>query len=74
LVLAAVYIGLRPAFGREDVTVKKAIGVFAGGAGFLTTWFLYQNPALLHKYTGEIVVALIGVVLALIAFTRKGVG
>jgi hypothetical protein len=70
LVTCAVYVGLRRALG-ADRTVRRAVAVFAAAGGIVVTLFLRQRPALLEEQGAKIVLALIGVVLALIATARR---
>ena len=73
LVMCAVYIGLRRAFGRGDSTVRRASAVFSAVAGIVVTVFLNNNPDVLQAQGLKIVLALIAVVLALIAVARRNV-
>lgn len=74
LVMCAVYIGLRRAFGSGDPTVRRAAAVFSAVAGIVVTLFLREHPDLLKQQGTKIVLALIGVVLALIATIRRSLG
>jgi hypothetical protein len=71
LVLAAVYLTLGRVFSFKDPNVRKAAGLFAGSAGLVTTLFLYDNPDVLYDKSEYIVLALIGLVVALIATLRR---
>jgi ABC-type sulfate transport system permease component len=73
LVMCAVYVGLRRAFGGKDSTVRRAIAVFSAVAGIVVTLFLREHPDLLEQQGTKIVLALIGVVLAFIAASRRNV-
>jgi hypothetical protein len=71
LVFASTYIAFCKAFPEADGSQRKAGAVFAGAAGFLVTAFLLENPDLLDRYSLEIVVGLLGILLAFIAFLRR---
>ncbi|MBN1483897.1 MAG: hypothetical protein JXA37_04180 [Chloroflexia bacterium] len=71
LVLADVYLLLELALGFPSAQARKAGGIFAGAAGILTTLYLLQSPALLHRLVQEIVLALAGLLLATIALLRR---
>ncbi len=49
----------------------RVVRVFAMLGGLLTYIVLLENPALLAQYATEIVVALLGLLLAFIAFLRR---
>ena len=72
LAMCAVYIGLRKVLGGGERTVQRATAVFAAVSGILVTLFLRDRPALLEEQGTRIVVALVGVVIALIALARRG--
>ena len=74
LVMCAVYIGLRRAFGGGDRSIRRAAAVFSAVAGIVVTLFLREHPDLLEQQGTKIVLALIGVVLALIATIRRSLG
>ena len=73
MVTAALYIGLRLGLSHKFVSIKRAVAVFAAIAGLLTTFFLIENPDLLADYSARIVLAGLGVVLALIALARRSI-
>jgi hypothetical protein len=73
LVMLAVYIGLQRALA-GSVGTKRAAALFAAAAGLLTTLWLRENPDVLARYSAEIVIAGIAVVLALLALARKALG
>jgi drug/metabolite transporter (DMT)-like permease len=73
LVMCAVYVGLRRAFGSKDPTVRRAVAIFSAVAGIVVTLFLREHPDLLEQQGTKIVLALIGVVLAFIATSRRNV-
>ena len=68
MVTGAIFVVLQNVFGSG---ARKALGIFAGAAGLLTTLWLQENPMALREYSAEIAVAAIGVVLALLAFARN---
>lgn len=72
LVTCAVYIGLRRAF-RNEPALRRAVILFAAVAGIVVTFFLRAHPALLEEWGTQIVLALLGVVLVLIALARRHV-
>jgi hypothetical protein len=74
LAMCAVYIGLRRALGAGDPTIRRAAAVFSAVAGILVTLFLREHPDLLEQQGTKIVLALTGVVLALIATIRRSLG
>lgn len=74
LVMLAIYIGLRRALGQNDLTIRRAMAVFSTVAGVMVTLYLFDRPAALEEQAGKIVLALVGVVLALIAVARRGTG
>ena len=71
LVLAAIYLGLSRVFDVTKPSVRKALGVFSGVAGLLSTLWLRDHPDQLGKYTQEIVVASLAVIIVLLARVRK---
>lgn len=71
LVLATVYLAMGRIFPLRDPNVRKAAGLFAGAAGFVTALFLYNNPGLLYDRSEYIVLALIGIVIGLISALRR---
>ena len=71
LVLATTFMALRFAFPANDTQMLKTSGVFAGAAGLLVTLFLLRNPAVLERYSREIVIGLLGILLVFIAFLRR---
>jgi drug/metabolite transporter (DMT)-like permease len=71
LVTCAVYIGLQKAFGVENLALRRAIAIFAAVAGIMVTLFVREHPDLLRQQSAKIVLALIGVALALIAFIKR---
>lgn len=42
LVMCAVYIGLRRAFGAEDQPIRRTMAIFSGVAGIVVTLFLIR--------------------------------
>ncbi|MBT3313182.1 MAG: hypothetical protein HN390_01075 [Anaerolineae bacterium] len=71
LVMLALYLSLSKVFDINNYSVRKALGLFAGAAGLLTTFWFLENPALLEKYVAEIVIGGIGIVLALLSLAKK---
>lgn len=68
MVTGAVFVALQSVFGNG---ARRALGIFAGAAGLLTTLWLQENPAALREYSAEIVAAAIAVVLAFLAIAKK---
>ena len=67
----ALYLILSKTFDLDNHYVRRTLGLFSGGVGLLTAFWLLENPNMLEKYTNEIVVGGIGVVLALLVLGRK---
>jgi len=70
LVTASVYLCLGPLLRRDWPSARRALGLFAGAGGILTTLYLLENPSLLGEYVHLIVLGLLGVVLGLIGLAR----
>ena len=70
MVTAAIYISLQWIL-RVNPQSKRALGVFGGVCGLLTTFWLMENPGALADYSAQIVVAGIAVVLALLGLARR---
>lgn len=71
MVTMAMYIGLQKAFHDTFELSRRAIGIFAGAGGLLTTLWLMQNPQALESYSTQIITASVAVVLALLAVARR---
>jgi hypothetical protein len=71
LVMLSLYIAFSKAFDLDNYSNRKILGLFSGGVGLLTFFWLLENTILLEKYTTEIVIGGIGSVLALLGLTKK---
>ncbi len=71
MVTVALYIALHNAFPQS---AKRALGIFVGACGMLTTFWLLENPLALREHSSQIVVAAIGVVLAFLVFAKNSFG
>jgi hypothetical protein len=71
LVTLALYLTLSKTFDLDNYYIRRTLGLFSGGVGLLTAFWLFENPNMLEKYTNEIVISGIGVVLALLVLARK---
>ena len=71
LVMLAVYLTLSRVIDISNISVKKSLALFSAAIGFLTTFWLEGNPSIMRDYTERIVIAGLGVLLALLAFARK---
>lgn len=74
LVLANTYLLLERVLGLSSSQARQAGGVFAGAAGLLTALFLMSNPGLLQQVSTELVLGLIGLLLAMIALLKRRTG
>jgi hypothetical protein len=70
MVTTAVYISMRRVFVTGFASIKRAVGVFAGICGILTTFWLMENPEALQSYWTRIATGGLAVVLALLALAR----
>jgi len=70
MVTAAIYISLQWIL-RVNPQSRRALGVFGGACGLLTTFWLMENPDILADYTAQIVTAGIAVVLSLLWLARR---
>ncbi|NLS80064.1 MAG: hypothetical protein GXY76_22720 [Chloroflexi bacterium] len=73
LVFGSVMVAFRRVFSTDDRVVLKSGALFAGAAGVLTTLYLLERPDILDRYALQIVLALLGLVLAFIALLRRHV-
>jgi hypothetical protein len=71
LVMLAVYLSLSRVIDIGRVSVKRSLALFSAAVGLLTSIWLESYPTLLRDYTGKVVLAGLGVVLALLVFARK---
>jgi len=71
LVMLAVYLTLSRVIDISNISVKKSLALFSAVLGILTTFWLESNPSIMHDYTERIVLAGLGILLALLAFARK---
>lgn len=71
MVTVVIVIAFDRGLGAGSRSMARARNVFAFLGGFLTYLVLLENPALLDQYATEIVIALIGLVLAFVAFLRR---
>jgi len=71
LVTLAIYLSLLNTFDVKNISVRKTIGLFSGLVGLLTYIWLQDHPDLLEKYVAEIVLAGIGVLLAMLALAKN---
>jgi len=67
LVMVAIYISLWNFFR----SMKRAIGVFAAICGIVTMLWLQDNPYAIEKYSAQIAVGGLTVVLALLALAKR---
>jgi hypothetical protein len=71
LVMLSAYLALSRVVDVSNTSVKKSLAVFTAALGLLSTLWLQDNPAVLRQYSEKIVIAGLGIVLALLAFARK---
>lgn len=71
IVVADLYLLLERVLGFQSPQARKAVGIFAGAAGVLTTLFLRENPQLLHEVSTKLVLALVALLLATLALLRR---
>lgn len=71
LATLAIYLSLSQTLHLKNVSVRKIVGLFSGAIGLLTYVWLQDHPDMLKKFVAEIVLAGIGVVLALLALAKK---
>ena len=72
MVMAAIYISLQWII-RGNPQSKRALGVFGGACGLLTTFWLLENPEILADYAAQIVTAGVAVVLSLLWLARRSI-
>jgi hypothetical protein len=70
MVMIAIFIGLRLSLNTKERSIIRAVAIFAAAGGFLTTFWLVENPEFLSYYSKRIVVGGLTAVLALIALAR----
>ncbi len=70
LVFGALYLALDTVFPRRDQSTRRAKALISGAGFLLVTLFLREDPTLLQEISGELVLALVAVVVALLALLR----
>ena len=71
LVMLAAYLSISRIVDVNKVSVKKSLAIFSATLGLLSTLWLQNNPAILKEYSEKIVIAGLGIILALLALARK---
>lgn len=72
-IMLSLYVILARLLDSGDRSVKKALAIFCGAIGLLSALWLQENQSILREYSGKIVLAGLGVVLALLAYARNNV-
>lgn len=71
MVMLAVYLSLSRMVDVSSVSVRKSLVLFSAALGLLSSFWLRSHPDMLEEYTGQIVLAGLAVVIALLTYARK---